>query len=265
VRTNGDSLNCKIEKIKSDFIYLTFRFEDEVRSTLLNRKDVYYFEKDFYKTALVSKQEIKDAKVTYEKFSISSGVGTSTLLSSSGPNGLNFYKNASKGANFRCNVNYHFSEIVGIGLLYSRFRSTHEGIAPNLNPLNQQLGLFFTRYDIDINYFGFIGSSRFNLINKKVFINSDISMGYVNYQNNVTIANDFLRYKGQTLGLGFDLGIEAKLYKNLSLGYTFSSISAQLKSVEISNGVEKTVNKTPTTFFKNLNRIDHVFFLKFRI
>jgi hypothetical protein len=35
VTEKGDSLNCKITQIKSKYIYFTFKYENEIRNTLL--------------------------------------------------------------------------------------------------------------------------------------------------------------------------------------------------------------------------------------
>ena len=37
VTDEGDTLNCKITKIKGDFVHFTFKYGDEVRNTLLNK------------------------------------------------------------------------------------------------------------------------------------------------------------------------------------------------------------------------------------
>jgi len=47
VTNDNDSLNCKITKIKSDFIHFTFMYNDEVRNTLLSVSSIKRYQKIF--------------------------------------------------------------------------------------------------------------------------------------------------------------------------------------------------------------------------
>src|SRR5438552_2699930 len=70
VTDKGDSINCKISQIKKDFIHFTFKYENEIRNTLLPVEQIKFYQKDFYSTAEVRPDQIKNVKGSYHKFRI---------------------------------------------------------------------------------------------------------------------------------------------------------------------------------------------------
>ena len=60
----GDSINCKITKVKTDNIYFTFKHKDEFRSTLLPLADIVTHQFNFYQTGEVKEEYI----VGYENY-----------------------------------------------------------------------------------------------------------------------------------------------------------------------------------------------------
>ena len=49
VTDEGDSINCKITKVKAENIYFTFKHKNEIRNTLLPMSKVKEHQFDFYK------------------------------------------------------------------------------------------------------------------------------------------------------------------------------------------------------------------------
>jgi hypothetical protein len=58
VTSEGDSLNCKITKIKEDIIYFTFKHQDEIRSTLVPANQVRSYQYNYYQLAIVPTRKI---------------------------------------------------------------------------------------------------------------------------------------------------------------------------------------------------------------
>ena len=62
VTANGDSINCKITKVKSDNIYFTFRHKDEIRNTLLPLEKVSYHVANFFQNSELPKDNMPGYK-----------------------------------------------------------------------------------------------------------------------------------------------------------------------------------------------------------
>ena len=65
VTKKGDSINCKITKVKKDHIYFTFKHKDEVRNTLLPLTDVKIHQFDYYQIRKLENPRVTKAmKIT---------------------------------------------------------------------------------------------------------------------------------------------------------------------------------------------------------
>ena len=76
VTNEGDSINCKITKVKTDNIYFTFNHKGEIRSTLLPISNVKLHQFDFYQTSEVPKEKIVGYE-NYQRFRIAINGGYS--------------------------------------------------------------------------------------------------------------------------------------------------------------------------------------------
>ena len=94
VTGKGDSLNCKITKIKSDYIYFTFKYENEIRNTLLPVGQIKFYKKDFFAKAEVPIEKVKGFNMNYQRFRIGFFGGWSYMtaqVSSNVPSGFQDY------------------------------------------------------------------------------------------------------------------------------------------------------------------------------
>src|SRR5690554_4359740 len=78
VTTDGDSINCKITKVRADNIYFTFKHKDEIRSTLLPMTGVNTHQVDYYQTSEVPLEKIIGYK-NYPQFRLALNGGFSYL------------------------------------------------------------------------------------------------------------------------------------------------------------------------------------------
>ncbi len=69
VTNEGDSINCKITGVKADNIYFTFKYNNEIRHTLLPKSGVKEHRFDFYKTSEVTNADVKKHE-DYPRFRI---------------------------------------------------------------------------------------------------------------------------------------------------------------------------------------------------
>jgi len=129
VTNQGDSLNCKITKVKRDYIYFTFKHNDEIRNTLLPNDQVVQYQKNYYSTAEVPADKIKGNEIyPHFRFAVSGGWSYRTVsLSSSVPADFKDYmKKLKSGFNYELGLTYYFTEMLGAGLKYNEFLSSNE-------------------------------------------------------------------------------------------------------------------------------------------
>ncbi len=170
ITEKGDSINCKIIKINTDYTYFTFMHKSDVRSTLLPTNKISYV-KDFFKTAEVPASLVK-ASTPYKKYRINIFNGFSyrvAKIASNEPLEIREYLSELKsGYHFGADVGYFFSENIGAGIKYSNFNSKNE--RNNLRLENQQTGQVIVGKladNITIQLFAPTFFGRFYSLNKK--------------------------------------------------------------------------------------------------
>jgi hypothetical protein len=67
VTNEGDSLNCKITKIKSENVFFTFKYKDEIRNTLLPINQVKYHQYNYFQQSEVPSDIVKNKEI-YPRF-----------------------------------------------------------------------------------------------------------------------------------------------------------------------------------------------------
>jgi len=130
VTAKGDSLNCKITKIKPDFIHFTFKYENEIRNTLLPPGQIKYYKQNFYSTAEVPVDKIKNVDGDYQKVRFGFFGGWSYRTAKVGSDipiqFQQYIKELKSGYHVGGDFNYFFSENIGLGLRYSIYRASNE-------------------------------------------------------------------------------------------------------------------------------------------
>ncbi|MGV9011944.1 MAG: outer membrane beta-barrel protein [Flavobacteriales bacterium] len=260
VTAKGDSLNCKITKIKADFTYFTFKYEGEVRNTLLATDQIKYLKKDFYELADVLPEQVSKYDGDYDKFRIAASGGWShrtARISDEIPTAFQDYiKKLKSGYHLGGDATYFASELVGVGLKYSRYRA------------KSQLSYFYVvdtitgrtapgnlSEDITIQYFAPAVYLRFNSKNKKSQIITDLSMGYMSYKDEV---NDLgkLTVRGSTVGLSWGIGADFSIDPDLSLGFSFTYLIGALSRYDVDDGNETASIQLENGNYEGLSRID---------
>ena len=121
VTKKGDSINCKITKVKKDNIYFTFKHKDEVRNTLLPMTGVKIHQFDYYQISEVSIEKVVGYE-NYQRFRIAINGGYSyqtARVAENVPSDFKDYvKELKSGYHFGCDLIYYFSEPLGFGFKY---------------------------------------------------------------------------------------------------------------------------------------------------
>jgi len=265
VTSEGDSLNCKITKVKTDNIYFTFKHKDEIRNTLLPLNQVKYHQFNYFQTSEVQANKIIYNEI-YPHFRAAVTGGWSyrvAKLADNIPSDFEKYmKDLKSGYHYGLDLSYYFSEQVGFGFKYYNYHSKNEitNVYVTLPNGSTQIGNMSD--DISINFIGPFFSTRLLNANKKNSFLINLGLGYVGYKDNAVLISDFL-IKGSTIGLCWDIGYDIGLSENFALGFQFSYIIGTLTRYELSDGASTQTVKLDKENYESLSRIDLSIGLRF--
>jgi len=255
VTNEGDSLNCKITKVKPDFIYFTFKHNDEYRNTLLATEQVNTHQFNFYQTAEVPEDKIvKYNDYPHLRIAVTGGYAYRTGKL---PDGIDiateeYLKDLKSGYHIGADVSYFFSEFMGVGMKYDVFRSKSEysKYSSYSSYSNDDIS-----DDMTINFIGPLFVGRFYDADKQNCFVMDVGMGYLGYKDKAYAGSDFT-IKGSTLGLRWDFGYDITLSKNIAIGLQLSFMLGTLTQYKTNEyGYYETVELDEDSY-EDLNRID---------
>jgi len=239
VTNEGDSINCKITKVKTDYVYFTFKHEEEIRSTLLPMSNVKTHQFDYYQTSEVPKNKV----VGYENYSrlrlsINGGLSymPARIPETIPPDFEEYVRKLKSGYHFGIDANYYLSENMGVGFKYFIFKTKN-----NIDNIWVEDIDGYRRYgkmsdDITISFFGPTFSLRLlNSAKTNAFL-FGISIGYIEYMNDFVVIDNF-EMTGSTIGFVYEIGYDIGLSENLSLGFQLSSITGNIFQYKLSDGV----------------------------
>jgi hypothetical protein len=266
VTNEGDSINCKITKVKSDNIYFVFKYKEEIRNTLLPVDQVAFYQKNYYSTSEVPKGKIFGNEI-YPHFRVTVNGGwsyrTASLSSSISSDFKDYWKNLKSGFHYELGVSYYFTEIFGVGLKYNEFLSSNE------------MGDVYVEYPDETTEYGnmsdnirikFIGPSfscrLLNSSKKNCFL-IDLAWGYMDYRDKRSILNMSASFKGGTFGTYMSIGYDIGIYKNLALGFQISALTGILTQFTFSDGTSTQTIKLDKDMYENFARIDLSIGLRF--
>ena len=260
VTANGDSLNCKITKIKDDFTYFTFKYEGEVRNTLLAKDQIKDLKKGFYELADVLPEQVRKYQGDYDKFRIAASGGwsyrTARISGDVPPAFQDYIKKLKSGYHFGGDATYFTSEHIGVGLKYSLYRAkstvSYLYVADSLTGRVAPGNL---AEDITIQYFAPAVYARFNSKNKKSQVIMDLSMGYMGYKDAVSNLTK-LTIRGGTVGLSWGVGADFAIDPDLSLGLSFNYLVGALTNYEVDDGTQRVNVKLEPGGYEGISRID---------
>jgi len=235
VTDRGDSLNCKITKIKKDYIYFAFKFENEVKNTLLHVDQIKFFEIDFFAIPEFSYKKVKNIK-DFQKVRLGFFGGPSYMLgkiSDDVPEDfIPYYKKLKSGYHLGGDIRFFTSEYFGLGLKYMNFKTQNK--IEKIYATNTVTGVTMTgslEDDITIQYFGPIVSAKFHNKNNNIFFLINMSMGYIGYKNYATLIDSYT-LTGNTIGEISEFIIDIKIDKNFAFGCGLSYMVGSMSSIK---------------------------------
>lgn len=264
VTNEGDSINCKITKVKTDHIYFTFKYQDEIRSTLLQMTDVKIHQFDFYQTS-----EVPEGKVIghqdfqHWRIAVNGGYSYHTArIAKNTPSDFTSYaKKLKSGYVLGGDASYFISEYWGLGVKASMLKSSN-----SLDNVYVEDMLGHRRYgkmsdDITVTFIGPTFSSRYFDKEKKDAVYALLSIGYLGYKNNCVLIDKY-QLTGSTLGTTLDIGYDIGLNEKLALGFQFSFLTGYLLEYNLKEGTNVQKIKLEDQAH-SLNRIEFSVGLRF--
>lgn len=265
VTNEGDSLNCRITKIKTDNIYFTFKHKDEIRSTLLPLNQVKFHQYNYYQTSVVPADKVVGNEI-YPHFRAAINGGWSyrvAKLADNIPSDFERYmKDLKSGYHYGLDLSYYFSEQLGIGLKYYVYKSKNsiDDIYVTRPDGSTQNGKMSD--DISIDFIGPFFSTRLLNATKKNSLILNLGIGYMGYKDKTVLITDYT-IKGNTLGLCWDIGYDIGISENLAIGFQFSYMIGTLTKYELFDGTKTETIKLEKDNYESLSRIDLSIGLRF--
>ena len=265
VTNDGDSINCKITRVKTGNVYFTFNHKNEIRNTLLPLSNIKNYKFDFYDTS-----EIPEGKIigyeNYQHIRIAVNGGYSYMtakVAESVPTDFRKYvKGLKSGYHFGGDINYYFTETLGFGGKYFVFKSSNSIDDIYLEYDNGDIEYGKMSDDLTISFIGPIFSTRILSPSKQNAFLMNISLGYMGYSNDKIVIDKY-KMTGSTMGLSLDVGYDIGLSKNLSLGFQLSLISGVMSSYKLSDGTYTETITLEKGNYEGLNRVDLSIGLRF--
>jgi hypothetical protein len=261
VTPEGDSLNCKITRIKNQQIYFVFKYKGETRTTLIPVAEVRGYQYGFYKDREVDVETDKSPMLgDYSKFRFAVGGGwsyrTASLPDGAGTAERDYLRELKSGYGLTAQAAWFISETVGIGALYAGHRSK---VSKSSVTLSSNGSVYYTgplRDDVSIRFIAPVLVTRLVQANKKGVGLFDFSLGYLGYKDVSTMSSNFFRIEGATLGLATGLGYDILLSEHVGIGLNVALITGTLSQVKLIRGSSSTTIKLDKDEYENLTRVE---------
>ena len=278
VKTNGDSIICAITRVDQSKINYTAKSENGFESFSMQLSEVDYFQYSYRKEG---SKKIKGSSATVNGTSStanqSSGASGFRLGFTVGPSyqlaaiedGLDdlledYIRELKWGLSFSLDAQVFINKEFGIGFKFSSFLTDNS--LDNIvitDAMGNVIGAGRISDDIRINFIGPSGTFRSVDRNGENAFFVTFFIGYMGYMNDAEVI-DPITIEGSTVGLGFDLGYDIKVDKNLYLGLQLSIYGGSLSEIEVNdvNG-RRIVEFEDTEDYIGLQRIDFGVGLRF--
>lgn len=230
ITNDGDSINCKITKVKGDNVYFVFRYKDETRSTLLPASAIRERRFGFYETSEVAGKKGGN-KENFQRLRLALNGGyswhTAKIAGSVPADFKDYVRRLKSGCHLGGDGTYFFNESFGAGIKYYLFKTSNslDNIYVEDNSGNRTYGNMSD--DLTVTFIGPAFSTRLLNYNKSNAFLMNLSLGYMGYANNKILIDKY-RMTGSTAGLALDFAYDIGLSENLALGFQISFLSGML-------------------------------------
>lgn len=256
VTQKGDSIHCKITKVRQGHVYFTFVHNEEVRNTLLPTDQISTYQQGFFEQSEIPEHVAKTVEQNYPGFrfgiQIGPGIRTAGIPSEYAPSFRDHLKKQRIGFHFDTDSHWYWSESMGMGFKYSAFMAGAE----SRNVQIPDAGSGYLSEQITMHFFGPSVSNRFVSSNPKNVFVTNIAIGYMNYRNAVGRDNQNFRMMGNTVGMAFELGYDFEVSNNTAIGLSITAYLGGLNAVNIKRGSSSQKLTLDDGDRESLSRID---------
>lgn len=246
VTHEGDSLNCRITKMKGGNVHFIFNHKGEVRSTLLPKSQITQMTEGFYETAEVSEDEMP-SYMNYNKFRAKIKGGgsymTAEVSDDYGSEFEDYLKELKSGVHFGANIHYFVSESWGIGLQYSNFNTS------------SQLDDWDIEESVTIQFIGPSVCNRLFTANEKTELYAICALGYLEYLNDASYDYMF-ELHGNTVGVYYGLAFDYLIFKDIYFDVELSLVSGSLNELKYDDGTYSETIELDSDELENISRAD---------
>jgi len=149
----------------------------------------------------------------------------------------NIVSNLLHGFAWNANFDYFFKDKFGVRMIFSQYRSTYNTIAQKLN--TGQPGTLYAKDAI--TYIGPAFVFRQPFAQNKWLLDVHAGYGYIQYNQNMTFANEYEKIQGASYGTQIGAGLDCKIAPNIGIGFNMLITSGIIKNFKIDvNGVTST-------------------------
>ena len=267
VTTNGESLDCKIEKVDEDKIYFTYYYLGQLKDSSIPRELVKKYKTNSLKTNQGIGYPNVNNELTYPivRFAVNAGPSyrTGSIPKGFSDEVVQYIRKVKTGNHWGGDFNCLISETIGFGLKYNRFRSTDQ--AENISLPDPEGNILTGKIeeDVTISYIGPTIATSFFLEPAQSLFIANFSLGMLQYKNKASFIDSYL-LSGNNLGFSFDIGFDKSLTKNLACGIKLAFVGGYLSQLEMQKGTEKENLHLPEGYYEDLSHLNLSFGLRFK-
>lgn len=247
VTSNGDSINCKITKITKDYVYFTFKHNDEIRNTLLPANQITAQQKKYYSESELPVGYTYKEVFPHFRFAVDGGWQYRTAKTASGISAEweDHYNKMKSGFHYDIQAAYFFTEIMGIEPMFSQQLFGHSlGYVTLADEYGNPIDSGDFNEKITFNYIGANYLLRLFDSKKKNCWLLSIGLGYIGYNDRLLFENvENTKITAATFGTNMSIGYDIGLSKELALGFKVSLMGGTFSNYKQTiNGI--TTNET---------------------
>jgi hypothetical protein len=247
VTNNGDSINCKITKKTKDYVHFVFKYNEEIRETLLPVDQIATQQKDYFpESELPAEYSHIDI---FPRFRIAVDGGwqyrTAKLAKGLDATWKEHQKKLKSGFHFDVQAAYFFAENQGVELMFSKQSFGHNlGQGSLIDKNGNLIGSGELNEKITFNYIGANYVFRhFDSKKKNCWIFS-AGLGYMGYSDRFLFDDvENMKMTAATLGTNLSIGYDIGLSENFAFGFKLALMGGTFTNYKQTiNGV--TTNET---------------------
>ncbi|GHS85759.1 hypothetical protein FACS1894201_05850 [Bacteroidia bacterium] len=247
VTSEGDTINCKITKTTKDYVHFTFKYNNEIRNTLLPVDKITTQQKDYFSESEVPADYTYKEIFPHFRLAVDGGWQYRIAKMADGVDNdwLDHAKKMRSGFHYDIQAAYFFTKLMGIELMFSQQLFEHS--VGDVYLTDDYGNLIASGNFNEKNAFNYIAANYlirlFDSKKKNCWVFS-YGLGYIGYKNRVFLDNvEYVKITAATLGITASVGYDLVFSKDLVLGFKVSMMDGSFRDYKQTlNGI--TTNET---------------------